>query len=1123
MADYSLDFNETFSVKQSVNDGLVTGHREIDGLEYDYTPQAGCEGCPAHAKSQREPPDGAHVTVERHFCSQAGEVNPIPLSNRYKADTIRQLQQMVHYLNWLLWWKEAAPAYPIGGSGYTPFITSQGYPIVSASGKTLTLRTAGRDPRNTVIFNKLTQPDPLGPYVNETALGVFPQPGDMCTFSENSVIAGRVQAKVVAMNFKSLPATVGQNSTFTVTLDQEIGYAAMKAEPESSDEPRASFWREAYEPERWVEPKDPFWLLCAEKVDVFDLASLPAGGVLELKGFTGQPGLSAFPIADGENGSSFRGTFKLEASSDGGNSWADLTASLRVDGRYPRFVVEQLSASSLTTKLYLGATDYFGAAQPNLVEGKTHFRVRHCPKVASRAQPGAHQPCQDRCEHAKQDHTKASFDAVGGPGFDKDLAGRQWFCAQRNNPDVTLQNLQRFKANCAQHGSCRAFAHRAMAGMDPYILHQLICAENKTVLSTNPGSNSPNDFIILRLTTPSILWLMTPEFAYRSLESFSAQVFPESGGYVLRVANFFDGGDNERLGLIKGAVWNYVGNGGSLPLNWETNRWGNNQGNLHGVLYRSMPAIDQALTQFSETASDTNDPAWQIRHERLGRKIAPAYRDAGALGGDVALTARAAPGFEGENRIQRFRQVRKYLPNLVKSSAGQQQRAANEYAFILPSTGQGAGERRILCQLGADGAADHGRKRIGGRGLNGRPLRIEKVGDRFRIHCYPGLWAASRLVVPGGGEPSFDEIFYFWASGNVVAFPPHYRPDASRYNNPNLRHLNTLAHQAVAGDTVAFQALPGRRFYIRRAEPGAGMDFSGLTIEGGPTDIVERVGEFFSFEDFADPSLIEITSFETTWTPAIGGPGTVGEYSPWFNADQPAIAMTPDTLRETTPLGDPFDPALVTLIWNRFSGPGLNEGDPARVMGGDRAYLSFQHYAFISQSASLQLLGRRARVGFSYNGVAQPPREINIDCPAIDAVSADEASVASWQAFWLDDATGQWEPLTYGGVVTSLFDPFLEFGKWYWNPIAGRVLLHPNLTGRKVWLSYTTTESQALGGFPPAQFMNSFANVASSSYLKYLKQADIIDLEDNAAGELASNLAALTASDFFVNTAGVFI
>lgn len=835
VADYSQSFNDDIDGKRSVIAANPTGFLEPAGVEYDSIPQRGCEACAGHVAN-----GGDHETVDRHFCTVATAQPPFADKYLYRMDVIRQSQAMLHYFQWIVGWKESFTDYLIGGLGHGAWAQGPIFPIIAASGNQLTLRCNSIDPRNYLIASYIDPDDDIPPPTVIAVTGMIPAPGDMVDFGGSTVLAGRLRCKVVSVDFNGLPDTPGAFDTFTVTVDQDVSYAMTPPSVPAPALPNCLIWREGLEPERWIEPKENLPMFVVPRESVFEIWQEGDDEVGE-KFMQDEPlplldadellCLNAFPVATQQE---TRGTLRVWKSTDG-IAWTEITSSA-----IGRFVVTQVSDVHRETHLWLGGTRWDGDDQANLISGSRYVRVWHNPHVDDSAVVGAYSPCNDRCQHARRDYNNVIANATGFDGFDIDPSGSHWFCARRNNPLVKPENLAAFTHNCAQAGSCGGFEERSPQSLDENILFQISSAQNATTVKKIPGLADLDNYTIRRINTPSLCWLLNAPAAYKSKGGFyQNEVFPNAGGYVMRITDKIKSSGDIRIDAIAGAIWNYIADGGTVPCDWETNRFGNDEHNLHGILKRRIPDALIPHTQMNDPWNFLGEAFFDPHHnqtvERFLRRIPTVKKDATAPGEDAADDVRDVAGLEGENRLQRTRTYRKHVIAISKGIATAQGRLGYETATEFPQVDGTDEEIRVRVRLRAGGRETFGVKR------HGRVLLCEKVSSvNYRIHCYPGLYVVSQTINPPL-LPSYDATAHFYASGNIVELPEPYRPNGSYYNSPREKMTaGSAAYKAIHGDTIEFDSMPGRKFYILRAEAGVGIDFSpyslnGISLGGNPT------------------------------------------------------------------------------------------------------------------------------------------------------------------------------------------------------------------------------------------------------------------------------------------------
>lgn len=216
-----------------------------------------------------------------------------------------------------------------------------------------------------------------------------------------------------------------------------------------------------------------------------------------------------------------------------------------------------------------------------------------------------------------------------------------------------------------------------------------------------------------------------------------------------------------------------------------------------------------------------------------------------------------------------------------------------------------------------------GFKRIGGVGLNGQIYRWEDLGGGlYRAHCSPGVAMATRIVSLPGGE-SYTDVYPFYCSGNVVTFPPAFDPFGAAGNTPNNALVGTTAYRARRGDSwhpLGVPGLAGLRFWIERAEAGAGDDFSEATSNRWLQ--AATLGPMIRLDDLtaAGDVKIEVTDVETNYTGSTPGD--------WHSLGSLIVDEILNRDRDYVDDVDPFDPSAMRVNWDRAV---VSNGDPIEI------------------------------------------------------------------------------------------------------------------------------------------------------------------------------------------------
>lgn len=175
-------------------------------------------------------------------------------------------------------------------------------------------------------------------------------------------------------------------------------------------------------------------------------------------------------------------------------------------------------------------------------------------------------------------------------------------------------------------------------------------------------------------------------------------------------------------------------------------------------------------------------------------------------------------------------------------------------------------------------------------------------------------------------------------------------------------------------------------------------------------------------------------------------------------------------------------------------------------------YLSFNLGAIV-------LGATKARIHFTVDGVAQTPREIQIQNPSL-ALSAVPSGVETIAVQRQDRQTGEWITMDFSAAEGVPYDPFLNDGvnSFKYSSITGRLYFHPLLAGDTVQVVYTLSTPQGMDSYgePGIYFRTWQYPIVDRGYLK---KCDIIDIED-ASGVLAA-AGDLVNTGFFIGTHGV--
>jgi hypothetical protein len=849
--------------------GLATGQREstLTEGEWQSEPLPECAGCPAHVSE-----GGTHPTVGRHYCTANTLSSPLAPQHQFPFEFIRRMQNYLSYQNWLVnGWRAANPGFRVNAIAMNNFATWFIFKIVGASGRTLTLEIDDYDPRDVPIFfasGRSDNDDPFSPLETSTNYGLWCQVGDQVDIGGNSVVSGRISCRIVApTSFPSVDYPAPAGTTFTITVDQDVSYATLKADPDSEDAPKAFIYREAFQPELWETIADPTPMACLFRTVEFTPDQIE-DGIITLLNPEDENVRIAYPIYDREvppgytGESNVRGTFKLEINYGAGYQEINIREWDGTSGNYswPRIAVTHITGG-YKTELWLGAVGPLGQTMTNLInESVISVRVYFGYEVANLTVEGARSPCQGRCGHDVRDFSN-TVSGITTNGVD----GNNYYCnARKTTPKL---NLDLYRGNaCFQMGTCPNFIPATPGRISPYTWSQLYCEQNTKMIQLFPGSPHPSNFAITRNSNPSFHWLANPPEPYVNPRGYYAWTEPFECGKFGFWSIFVDEDDNSNIVFQRGAIYNY--DSFVRPfLIFPTLFTGDSYNDMKGLFPRKTSLVNH--TQLENTAYGTDSLNQRMSNWWRGiQAAASVFRDARDYGPTISFSNRSIPGIEGQNRIQRFnRSTVAYIPKIDKSILEYQPRTAVHCALVKtsPATIDGF-DYQLEIQLRADGQSDYGAKRTNNRAVNALIKRVESLGDKkYRIHYMVAPWTLSNGVLGG------DELYTFYGGGNMCQLTPDIFGVRGHYQTANDNVYGGPFCKTIPGDTIKFKSHPGINqsdsFYVLEAEPCSGDSVIGLEANN-ILQFFGRPGVFFDPPEDQEDYVID--SFEVGFTTGTG-------------------------------------------------------------------------------------------------------------------------------------------------------------------------------------------------------------------------------------------------------------
>lgn len=1080
----------------------------------------------------------------RQWIETNSVVNPIAVSQRISNDFFRKVMQFLHMQFWIANdYVAANPDYKIGGGSNNNFVTWYIYEVVGASGKTLTLKVGKNgDPRSAQTYFAGGRESYADPLTWTSAYGSWIQPNDLVELAGNTVLSGRIRAKVVSRDFSGLSNPVAdENDTFTVSLTSSVGNALTKYDPtDTTSKIIATIYREAFHPEQFPIITDPNPMF----VSKHQIEIGGSGSTLELLTPNGASTRIAVPQYGLTN---FEPTFRLEVKN--GSVYEDRTADF-LSSAY-RVIVLHTGSSTYQTILYLGNTDYYG----NTVTDYRLSAMRITYYYESSQSEGS-SPHQTHCHNCRRDFNN-TINNSNTNGTDS-VSGEHWYCALRDNPEVTAANLNAFRGKqCYQLGSCKGFQEGELEHSNTSFWAYIYSAWNTVIKQKTAGFSDISNFVIERCLCPSFRWLFEDPSQLHSVHQYWASIFPQSGGFGYRAGIITNDG-NKLWDWVTGAIYRY-----NADLNALTD-WNNNQlidDDLRGVIPRRLST--SAYGQFSTELNNTDDPGKVLRwNGRMIRQAAMIVKDQSEIGSSFYFANRTVAGLEGENRIQRFnRRSEIIIENLSRTNYDVQGTDYPVQIFSYPQTIRGHQNVRGIIRLRSDGADDFGYKRIGASGINGHVLRAETMSGGLRLHCSPGIYASSVTIT--AGADSYDKVTPFYASGNVGNLPDPLKPTQSHYNT--LHNSVIGANHAREGDTLTFTngPLAGIQFWIKRVIPSSGVNFSSYTSDTWIES--ERLSPYFDpFINDGNEHNLEITNIKVKFL-SLPSPYY------WYAFNTPAIFQTTERPTEQSGIGEYNN---IRLLWNyvesgqlitTFTAPIHQNAIPAssdpewtdnehvgrylHLADSDQYFIIISNthdtiylspeYTAVSESlfnweivynpnnsyigdglgfpsyeafawcfsTTAGLLNPQMIIEWKKDGAVQSPQTLTMAMPSITPSFTPDVSKIDQ---WVVSIDG--EELEYQGSISSIVDLAQQpsYSGWKWS--GAQVILHCNRCGQRANLLYKTTELQPMSGFGDG------VGVPGVDDLTYLKKCDVVEIY-NEQSQLT--IPKVSSADFVISTGGV--
>lgn len=1079
--DYAGAFNEDIRAKVSITNANEQGMHFPAGAEME---------------TQTHPDNDDHVI-------RRGLLEPPPETSTLLRDSWRAMQSLLWYFHHVKGYA-AQDSKSYGSVTNGAFNSSFVCLLDSVSDYWVTCKCVGAeggepiDPRNCQVWSGVAYEDEgFGPLVGVGATGNFVMPGLQVRFLE-SVVQGRIRAMIMEVDYSGMPDIVTAESTFRIRLDQKANSAAVQLYPDEDLPVRVEITAQYQQPQGWRELMTLNDNPCVENTEVFDATDWGENKVITI------PARCAAPYADNTPRRGVRGTFKIERSEDG-SIYSDVTGSFSAGalGNFPRVRI-----FAEETKIFLGA---YKTGATDWTVGAQSFRVRTMRRVANYEVESARGPHDGvYCQWSQPIYSPMTLTITAQETQPE--TGLLHICKQHR--EIPEANREAFAWDCSQCGDpelggCPKFELRAPSAVDEAFCAQITSGQDVQLTQVGPGMSGPGSFIYERIKdvfrvfgTPSIEWFLNTAEHYTPNydTAYIRRINPQCGGFVYVDAEnpvttenvVDDNGDtigyHESIRYITGAWENLFGAAEAYDWTDPAKRFVD----LAGILPRRIGW--RPLTQFSEDADDTNDPAKQVQYEVLMRRSAPYYRE----GRGVSVSTRLTAGIEGENRLQRVRELTVFLSGISKSNRAKQGLKNDSTIQIFQSarTVDGIEGVRAVIQLIPRGANDFGYKRIGQGGASGSVWRAESIGDDLvEIHCAPGPWMATRIE--GSVGDRYTGYYTWYGGGNVVRLPWKHAPHHAYGNSINACAGGSRARGAIAGDTLEIN---GKRYWIVKAMPCVGDGFRDAETSA-QSIVAKTLGPFVQFFKADLSAALSVISIETEYTGSTLGtyaaldPGLIRNLP---NASRPydyagvdpitgenyvyvdqVVVMNPDAARTIANYynggsGNAYHTVIASTAHGRKVGDpvhiegttgGAVDGDwivtglsgadiflinqvglgssgtvgnwwPIEVgsyitVGSHSIYPHSSHYGLAAFRGGVALGHTGFKVNWTLNGAEQTPKEIFLEQPKM-LFMGGLVGINTVTMWHRRRDTGQWQQLVYGGAADGGADFFINQPVFRW-------------------------------------------------------------------------------------------
>lgn len=684
---------------------------------------------------------------------------------------------------WMALWKyeNAFRAMQLDGTKLgVPFVTGAMFPVVSASGNSMTIDTSGVDPRIAIDGTPI-------------------QAGDGVRFYGNNCAAGRLKTWLIQPD-APFEAGGSQPSTMELNLSRLVDpRVTTAADPDSAWSAQAFIYREIKAPENWIYVEPPDYFYGVQRVVEFDSGDAEwAAGAFELKTAAGASTRVAVPHG-GASGTKRLLIVEVQHEVDG--DWEDITNSVQPfeitgDGRL--FIANTNgNATAGVSTLYLGDSVNGVSGQGALYDPDNDVAVRVTFYWRTDADDYANEPIivqSERCQHCRID-SGAFWATPGGESTHIDYLPAALptsaYCAKFNDG----ANTDDFNSRCYQCNTCPHFAPLGESNfLTPVRMQaafvQLWYGVSQGREQQTPGVASLLNFYIRRLGTPGILSLVSPRsyLEYPNNYTPTTELFGAANHGYLTDDGYFRQGAAHCL---------YAMDSDDSSADDYTSPQTPPSGN--GVFAERVTDWLAKNSTLKLTADDTDDLDKEIRRH-FGANSLNLLRQEGVTMGD------------GQGRIQRlargFSTTEKVLISNTNPAIDGFQRT--EHGGLMWGAFNDAGESV------ASGSAEHtlglmvylGPMPFGthesilayqgmGDYLAGLVYDLTDNGDgTFTLTAYPEAMAAA--YASGGGQ----ETAAFYSGGNIVG-PPEF---ARWRNSATYAWWNSLGPRqgAYAGHVIVF-------------------------------------------------------------------------------------------------------------------------------------------------------------------------------------------------------------------------------------------------------------------------------------------------------------------------------